>query len=148
MGLVIYDGFKGRIADGTIVWPTSDIRTLILNTTAAGAYAPALGTVADLLAVATVVEASGGGYSRMALTGRSVVVDTTANKAYYEGANVVWANALWANAAAAVVYLEGADDAHRYLCSYHDTGFPQVPNGGSFTVAWNGPPSGAVIVAA
>jgi hypothetical protein len=139
----VYDNFKWFIADGTIVWPTSDIHVLLLATTVAGAFAPALVHVSDLLAVTGVAEVTGGGYTRLALAGRAVVQNPGLNRAEYQASNPSWAAASWTNTVALVVYLEGGGtDATRVLISYHDSGFPKAPNGGAFTPVW---PGGRVI---
>jgi len=146
MTQVIYNIFKSRMADGSTTWDGGDIRALVLDTTATGADDPDLDTVSALLAVTNVVEASGGNYSRQALTGKTVILDDANDMARLDADNLGWSSANWGGIDAIVLYEEGGGtDATRYLVSYHDGGLPQTTPNHTFNYKWEGGGTAAVL---
>lgn len=142
MSDIVYNRFKFRSVTGVDVVGSSDFRMLLLETTAAGAFDPDLDTVADLLAVGSVAELTATNYSRATLSGESAGggPDDTNNRVNIDFTDQVFTSLGVAagtdgSVVAAVIYVEGASDAARFLVSYHDSGFPVVTNGQNFTVA-------------
>ena len=135
----VYNRFKFRSATGLDDWDAPiDSRTLLLETTAAGAFDPDLNTVADLLAVGGVAELVATGYARKTNTGEAASEDDTNDRANLTATIPTW-TALGAasgdNVVAAVIYNEGGGtDATRTLISYHDTNLVVALNGGDFTI--------------
>lgn len=142
MSDIVYNRFKYRSVTGVDVVGSSDFRMLLLETTAAGAFDPDLDTVADLLAVGSVAELTATNYARAALAGETAGAgpDDANNRVNIDFTDQVFTSLGVAagtdgSVVAAVIYVEGASDAARFLVSYHDSGFPVVTNGQNFTVA-------------
>lgn len=141
MADTVYNRGKYRLGHGDTVWDTADLRMLLLETTAAGAYAASLNTVTDLLAVGGVAELTATGYARQALDTQTITEDDGNNRVNYDVADEVFANLGVAggtdgSVVSCVVYDEGGGtDGTRFLVSYHDSGFPVVTNGQNLTIA-------------
>lgn len=142
MADTVYNRWKYRNVTGVDVVGSADFRMLLLEATAAGAFNPDLDTVDDLLAVGSVAEFVGTNYARQALDGESAGAgpDDTNDRVNIDFTDEVFASLGVAagtdgSVVAAVVYVEGASDAARFLVSYHDSGFPVVTNGQDLTVA-------------
>jgi hypothetical protein len=135
MAQVFYNRFKQRVLTAQIDLDSANIRCLILEATAAGAFDPDLHTVANLLAVGSVVEATGTGAVRKTAT-LDVTHDDVNNRADISlTADIVWTGANWGDAVAVVFYDEGGGtDGTRQLIAYYDTGLPITTNGGSLTI--------------
>ena len=147
MADIVYNRFKFRSAHGDTQWGSTapspaDVRILLLETTAAGAFNPDLDTVADLLAVGSVAEFVGTNYAR----GTVVETDPTGPDDTNDRVNLDITDQVFTSlgvaagtdgsVVAAVFYHEvAAADASRHLISYHDSGFPVVTNGQNLTVA-------------
>ena len=141
MADTIYNRWKYRNVTGTDVVGSADFRMLLLETTAAGAFDPDLDDVAALLAVGSGAELTATNYARQALDGESAGAgpDDTNDRVNIDFTAEVFALLGVAagtdgSVVAAVVYVEGASDAARFLVSYHDSGFPVVTNGQNLTV--------------
>lgn len=117
---------------------SSDLRALVI----AGASLPAgaknvdLDTVADLLGVASVVEAAATNYARQDLGGLTVTKDDTGDDvditATAPTMNNVAAGETWRMVA---YYLEGGGtDATRQLVAYDEPSSTQLTNGGNITL--------------
>lgn len=135
MAQVVYNRFKQRVASGQTDLDSANIRCLILEATAAGAFSPDIDTVSALLAVGSVVEATGTGAVRKTVT-LTVTEDDTNDRANIAlSSSVVWTGANWGDAVAVVFYDEGGGtDGTRHLIAYYDTGLPITTNGGDFTI--------------
>ena len=135
MAQVVYNRFKQRVATAQIDLDSANIRCLILEATAAGAFDPDLDTVTALLAVGSVVEATGTGAGRRTAT-LTVTEDDTNNRANIAlSSAVTWTGANWGDAVAVVFYDEGSGtDGTRQLIAYYDTGLPITTNGGDLTI--------------
>jgi hypothetical protein len=135
MAQVVYNRFKQRVVTGQIDLDSANIRCLILETTAAGAFNPDIDTVSALLAVGGVTEATGTGAGRRTAT-LTVTEDDTNDRANVALASAVtWTGANWGDAVAVVFYDEGSGtDATRQLIAYYDTGLPITTNGGDLTI--------------
>lgn len=100
------------------------------------AEANPLNTVADLLALAGVTEATGAWYSRQALTRTAAAEDDTNNRVNMDASDVVWANATaGVNIWGAFVFVTGASDAARDLISVITFGSVVATNGANLTLA-------------
>lgn len=117
---------------------TLDVRALVLthaSTLPAGANDPDLNTVADLLGVSGVTEATGTGYSRQALTGETVIEDDTNNTANLDANDLSYTSTNSGRWVAVVLYAEGGGtDATRDLISLNDLASPLTTNGGNVTL--------------
>lgn len=132
--------FKFRLASGLHDWDTTAKLVVVMETrsTAAGADVdPDLNTLADLLAVAGVTEATGTGAARKALATPTVTEDDANNRAILDAADPTWAGANWGDARLVVVCEDGATDADKHLVSFHDGGLPVTMNGADWTYAWS-----------
>jgi hypothetical protein len=137
MAEVVYNIAKLRFTNGSNDWDTSDIRVLVIGTNAttpSQMFDPDLTTVAALLALTGIAEASGTGYARKT-TVRQDTVDNVNDRANLDADAITWNGASGWTARAVVFYEEGGGtDATRNLISFHDSNFPVVTNGGDFTV--------------
>jgi len=138
MSETVYNVAKVRFTSGLLDWDTTDIRALVIGTNAttpSQMFDPDLLTVAALLALTGILEASGTGYARKLVTSRTVTQDDVNNRANLDSDSITWNGASGWTARAVVFYEEGGGtDATRNLISFHDSNFPQVTNGGDFTV--------------
>lgn len=144
MATVVYNVSKGKAADGSLDSDTTDVRCLLMKVCPAGSQDPDLTTVAAVLAVSTAAECDFTNYVRKGnLTGRSVSVDNTNDRAVTAAATLTWTAAGGAsnnNIVAALVYTEGGGtDATRVPISVDV--FTAVPTNGSdfqyaFTNGW------------
>lgn len=141
MADTVYNRGKYLLTTGGVVWGTTDLRLLLLitddnNALPAAAWDPDLNTVADLVAVTNVSEATGTGYVRKTLSGMVVTEDDTNNRAVLDADDITWTGLSAGTVRAAVVYKYNAADASAELISLHDTNFPKVTTGGDMTLAW------------
>lgn len=117
---------------------STDIRCLVI----AGASLPAgakdvdLDSVADVLAVGSVVEAAASGYSRQDLAGVTLASpdDTNDDVELSATAPTLTSVAVGETWRMVVYYIEGASDAARSLISYDEPSSTLVTNGGNVTL--------------
>lgn len=128
MAEIWYNVGKTRVFGGDTALDTADLRMLIIITSKTGADEPDLGTLAAIDAVGTVAFHS----ERVALSSLTVTQDNTNNRVNADSGNVTFAPAVGVTALAAVIYdhAGGANDGLRFPLTFHDTGFPQVMDGG------------------
>jgi hypothetical protein len=143
----MYNRGKYLVTTGGVIWGTTDVRALLIVTSDNGAlpsaaWNPDLNTVADLLAVSNVDEASGTGYSRKIMAGFVITEDDTNDWVVFDANDLVWAGLSAGTVRAVITYKHNASDASAELISIHDTGFPQVSGGSDLTVKW--PTTGVV----
>lgn len=149
MAAVVYNVAKEKFANGTLDWDTSDIRCLLIEgTVGAAATNPDSATLTAALTGST--EASGTGYVRKNITGRTVLKDDTNNRATLKAAStgVTWTGANWGNADGMIVYLHvDGTNGNDIPISFHDGGFSPsiVTNGGDLTINWAGAGTDEVI---
>lgn len=127
--------YKQRLASGTIVPGTTDIRMGLLKTLAAHTNVADLNDVAAMEAHADFAELTGAaGYARVALTTVTATEDDTNDWSLLDCADVAFgALGTGGTIVGAFVYVEGASDAARDLLAIFDlTSTPT--NGGTVTV--------------
>jgi len=140
---------RGKLRIAQDGWGNLDAHALVIadaDTVPAGAYAATLNTVADLLAVVGVTEATnatGTGYARVALTGEAVLEDDTGNLANLDAADLSYTAVDAGRWVSVAIYAEAgssATDATRDLIGVFDLDSALVTNGGdvSLTVPTNG----------
>jgi hypothetical protein len=122
-------------------WPNLPVWALLLGGTSvpSGAYAPTLGTVAELLAVPGAVEIVGQRKAAAALTvtqqaGGAVVLDADLS---------VYAAAALGTVRAVVFYVEAGSDSTRDLVALIDGGLPVTTTGTDLTVST---PTGVLVI--
>lgn len=124
MAEVVYNRGKYLVAHGGM--NGRDLRMAIVTGTATGVDDVDLNTVADVDAVSGVSIHT----ERIALANESVTEDDTNNRVNLDADSAVFAAAPGVTARAAIIYVEGANDAARELVTCHTTGFPQPMDGG------------------
>lgn len=116
---------------------STDLRCLVIAGASlpSGAKDPDLNTVADLLAVGSVVEAAASGYSRQDLASFTVTENDTNDRVDITAAaptmTSVAVGETWRMIA---YYIEGANDAARTLVGYDEPAATLVTNGGNVTL--------------
>lgn len=140
MAAIVYNVAKTKFSNGTLDWDNAgtDIRVLLIEgTVGAGATNPDSATLTAALTGST--EATGTGYVRKTTSNRSATQDDTNNRAVLTADPLTWTGADWGSADAAIVYLHvDGTNGNDIPISFHDGGFPQTMNGGSFTLNWAG----------
>lgn len=143
MTTTVYNISKGKAADGSFDSDTTAIDCLLMKVCPAGSQDPDLTTVAAVLAVSTAAECDFTNYVRKtALSGRSVSVDNTNDRAVTAAGTITWSSAGGAtnnNIVAVLIYIQGANDSARVPISIDV--FTAVPTNGSdfqyaFTNGW------------
>lgn len=131
----VYNLAKGRLGDGTIDWDGSaTFRVLLVDSTYT--FEPDNQFVSDVSAK----EIAPSGYARQTLTGRTVTVDQTNDRAVYDATDTAFgALGTGATIGGAIVYQRvGADDStpsDDILIAFLDC--PDAPtNGGTITVQY------------
>jgi hypothetical protein len=132
MATYVYNNAKGALINGTIDLNTDDIRVLLTTSS----YSPDID--ADTMVSHVDNECSGSGYARKALSGETVTVNNTDNRADFSANNLTWTAANFGTPAYAVLYkYNSAATAAALICCVDLT--PAVAtNGGDYTVKWNG----------
>ena len=134
MASAMYNRGARLMSDGTIDWDgATDVRILLTTSS----YTPDR----DHNFVSDVTnELSGGGYVRKATASRSVTEDDANDRVILDLADVTY-TALGAVAGTpkyAVFYVEAGTDATRALICWIDLGSAPAPNGGDYTLQWDG----------
>jgi hypothetical protein len=129
----LYNSGIGILADGTVSWATSPIVALIVDS----------GHVFDITDVFVsdvvadeVTNATGTGYARKTLTGKTVTVDQVNDRVVFDATDVTYTavetNETWD---AVILFLDtGTDATSRLLCYVSIDAL--VTNGSDATVAW------------
>jgi hypothetical protein len=146
----VYNRGKYLITSGGVIWGSTDVRALLLETAdtgalPSGAWDPDLNFVSDVLGVSNVDELGtigGTGYVRKTMAGFTVTEDDAGDQSVMDANDITWTAIDAGIAAAIVVYKYNASDAAAELISIHTTNFPKTTNGGDLTVQW---PSTGVI---
>lgn len=127
---------KARLASGTLVWGTADVRAmLVMTNTTVDTEVDA----ANLAAFTTLDEYNGSGYSRPALASEVVNTDTTNHRAELDAADFTFGTAVGAGSRQAqgmLIYVRvDGTNANDYPVAYIDTGgFPFAGTGSPVTV--------------
>ena len=133
MASVIYNSFKRDIANGSIDLDTDTIKVMLVSSS----YTPNIDTHTKRSDITG--EISGTGYTAggQALTGATVTVDTTNDRAVFDANDVTWASST-ITARGAVLYKSrgGAATADELIC-YIDFGADKSSSGGPFTIQWD-----------
>jgi len=127
MASALYNSGKGYLLDG-LNWTADDVRVLLVDDTYV--FDAAHATVGDVAAS----ELSGTGYSRQALSGKSV---TTGATSYADAADVTWVGLNAGTIGGAVVYLYNALDTAAKLIAFLDP-TDLVTNGSDVVLRFNG----------
>lgn len=130
MAETVYNVAKGGWFNGEIDLEANDIRALLL--VGAVTINPDHTTVAAVLAANT--EASHGSYGRETLTGETVTIDHTNDRADFTAATADFGALDSTTPTAMLFYKFVTDDAGSIPLSIHDTGFGTAANGAGYTV--------------
>ena len=136
MAEVTYNIAKSRIASGATDLDTSPLKAALVITSKTGADNPDLATMAAIDAVGTVAFHT----ERVALTGLTVTVDNTNDRANADSANFSFAAAAGVTALALIIYDATVDtsDTTRIPLFFYDTGFGAgLPLDGGLNVTVN-----------
>lgn len=127
----VYNIAKARLIDGRIDLDTDDIRVMLVTSS----YV----VNADHDFVTDITnELSGTNYVRKSLANKSVTLDDTNDRSYFDADDVVWTDLGPAGtAAAAVLFKWVTADADSPLLSYHALTPTVITNGGTVTVQWS-----------
>ena len=134
MAETIFNSAKKDLADGTLDWGTSDVRSLLL--TGSVTIDPDDVSISDLLAAPN-TEASDASYGRVTLAGEAVTVDNTNDRADLEASTLDYGSLDNETPTALVIYrhVDGTN-GNDALISIHDTGFGDPSNGAGYTIAF------------
>jgi hypothetical protein len=132
MADAVYTNLADKLSTGDLDWENADIRVMMLE--GAGYTFDADHDFTDNISGS---EASGTNYSRKALSGLAATRDDANNRVTLDASDVTWTALDAGTMTAAVVYLHVNDDTDSVPLAYFDTDFPQVSNGGDFTITWN-----------
>lgn len=128
MASSLYNAGKKVLAQND--WVAGDYRVLLVN----ASYTPDIDTHVTVTHITN--ELSGGNYVRKALAGKAITVDNVNDWIGYFADNVTWTLLSSGTPAKAIVYLEGASDALRFLVGW-DEFTPTAATGAGYTVRWN-----------
>lgn len=119
-----YNIAKGEFAKGNINWETDTIEVMLVDNTYT--FNPDHAYVSDITG-----EISGTGYSRKALTNKTVTVDNTNDKAILDCDDITFTGINAGTVNAMIVYKKVTNDTDSILIGYWDSGnFPFTTNGG------------------
>src|SRR5690348_10717603 len=136
MASIVYNRAKAGFGDGTLDWDSGSqvYRVMLMGT----GYTP--NADHDYVSDISANEISSGGYVRKTLSGRTVTLDDTNDRAIFTATNVTWTALTGHTIAYVVVYLQvGGDDSTPsddiLVCCLDPA--DQVTNGGDITAVWN-----------
>ncbi len=133
MASALYNRGKKILSDASLAWTgAGDFRVLLVTSS----YTPNVdhNTVSQITN-----ELSGGGYARVALSGKSGPTQDDANdRVSFDAsdATFVTLGAAAGTPAYAIVYKYNAADASAELVGYFALTTPPTPNGGDYTIVW------------
>lgn len=120
-------------------WATSDVRVLLLSTTANYIVDPDHATLTDLMLGTNELVTTN--YTRLSIGSEAAITDDTADMVHLDGDDITWTrlgpNFAGPTIGAAVVYFFVTDDTDSVPFLYLDTGLPKVVNGEDFTLQWD-----------
>ncbi len=129
----LFNRGKKIMSDGSsVVWTSADIRVLLV--TSSYAFNADHNTVSQITN-----ELSGGGYARVALSGKvGPTQDDTNDRATFDASDTTFTSlaAAAGTPAAAIVYKFNAADASAELICFDELTSPNTPNGGDYTIVW------------
>jgi hypothetical protein len=129
----LYNSGIGILADGTVSWATSPIVALIVDS---GQVFDVTDVFVSDVVADEVTNATGTGYARKTLTGKTVTVDQVNDRVVFDASDVTYTavetNETWD---AVILYLDtGTDATSRLLCYVSIDAL--VTNGSDATVQW------------
>lgn len=131
--MVMYNGIKGKLGDGSVDWDTNTIKVALLT-----GYTPNKDThVAWSDISASEITAANYTAGGVAITPSTPTIDTTNDWAEYDATDAAWTS-LGAPSGAinyAIVYKDSGVAASSWLISYIE--ITTQSNGGNYTIAWH-----------
>jgi len=129
----LYNSGIGILADGTVSWATSSIRALIVDS---GQVFDVTDVFVSDVVADEVTNATGTGYARKTLTGKTVTVDQVNDRVVFDASDVTYTavetNETWD---AVILYLDSNADATSRLIAYIEID-SLVTNGSDATIVW------------
>ena len=129
----LYNTGLGAISDGTIAWATSTIKALIVGST--HTFDDNDLFVSDVVAD-EVTNATGTGYARKTLTGKTVTVVQANDRVVFDASDVIYTavetNETWD---AVILYLDSNADATSRLIAYIEIDALET-NGSDASIVW------------
>jgi hypothetical protein len=147
MANVVYNTAKAKLMDGSIDLDTDTIRCALVTS----AYSVDIDTHSAWSQISANEIAPSAGYTAegFAITAKSVAVDTTNDRAYFDGSDAAWTSIGSAYAKAAVLVKDSGTAATSWLIAYIDTAtgatFPVTLSGGDYTIQWAPTSSGGIL---
>lgn len=132
MANAIYNGFKKKIADGSIDLDTDTIKVMLVTSV----YTPNIATHVFKSDVTNEVTGTGYTAGGTALTTKVVTQDNTNNLAYFDADDVTWA-ASTITARGAVLYKDTGVATTSPIICYFDFTTDQISSAGNFVITWN-----------
>jgi hypothetical protein len=134
MASKLYNSGLGAISDGSVAWLTSTIKALIVDSTYT--FDDNDTVVSDVVA-GEVTNATGTGYERKTLAGKTVTVDQANDRVVFDASDLTYTaietNETWAGL---VVFLDTGSDATSKLICYLDID-ALVTNGSDATISFD-----------
>lgn len=128
----LYNSGLGAIVDGTITWSTSTVKALIVSSSYT--FDDNHEFVSDI--TNEVTNATGTGYARKTLTGKTVTVDQANDRVVFDASDVTYTdvetNETWD---AVVLFLESGNDATSKLICFIEID-DLVTNGSDASIVW------------
>lgn len=129
----LYNSGLGAISDGTIAWATSTIKALIVNSS--HTFDDNDLFVSDVVAD-EVTNATGTGYARKTLTGKTVTVVQANDRVVFDASDVIYTavetNETWD---AVILYLDSGSDATSKLIACIEIDALET-NGSDASIVW------------
>lgn len=134
MASKLYNTSLGLLATGTLVWATSTVKALIVDSTYTFDETDLF--VSEVTG-GEVTNAIGTGYDRKILTGKTATLDQANDRITFDASDLLYedveTNETWA---AVVLYLDSGNDATSSLIAYVDVD-DLVTGGSDATVSWS-----------
>ena len=133
MASVIYNNFKQRLMTGEVDFDNDQIYVMLLT----NAYTSDIDTHANISSVAS-YEVSGAGYvtGGTMLTGVTVMLSLSTDKAVLDGNDITWANSTLTVRYCTLYKRSGVTNTS-WLIATFDFGSDKSSSSGDFTIQWN-----------
>lgn len=132
--MALFNGFKGKIMDGSIDLDTDNIN-VSLHTNAFSANIDTMTFYSDVTST-EVAQANGYTTKGKTLASPVVSIDTTNDLAYFDGADLTWATST-ITARYALIWKNSGTNTTSPLVGYVDFGADKTSDNGNFIITWS-----------
>lgn len=136
----VFNSFKGKIMDGSIDLDTDTIKAALCTSS----FTPNIDTMVFFSDITN--EVSGTGYTAggATLAGKTITVDTTNDRAYFDATDVTWTSST-ITARYIVLYKSTGTPATSPLIGYINLGADRSSSADTFYITWPAPASGGIL---